>query len=137
MSDLLSWLVYHCAFCSQMPPPNQRPSPDQPFSLSTQREQSTIPKFGGEEGETWVYPSQQMFWNAMLRKGTQRREKLQVSFTHDTEHLITREAQKRATIRTQACLWVFEWTRTPSFFFYLLLYHAHETYFCPKSYFKS
>lgn len=23
----------------------------------------------GKEGETWVYPSQQMFWNAMLRKG--------------------------------------------------------------------
>jgi len=51
----------------QMPPPNQRPAPDQPFPLSTNREQSTIPKAG--TNETWVYPSEQMFWNAMLRKG--------------------------------------------------------------------
>ena len=50
-----------------MPAPNQRPAPDQPFTLSIDREQSTIPKAGTEE--KWVYPSQQMFWNAMLRKG--------------------------------------------------------------------
>ncbi len=56
-------------FGHQMPPPNQRPAPDQPFPLPTDRERSTIPKAGGDEGETWVYPSQQMFWNAMLRKG--------------------------------------------------------------------
>ena len=24
---------------------------------------------GTEEGKNWVYPSPQMFWNAMLRKG--------------------------------------------------------------------
>ena len=53
-----------------MPPPNQRPAPDQPFLLSTDREKSTIPKVT-EDGsnETWTYPSEQMFWNAMLRKG--------------------------------------------------------------------
>ena len=51
-----------------MPPPNQRPAPDQPFTLSTNRQRSTIPK-SGTDGETWVYPSPQMFWNAMLRKG--------------------------------------------------------------------
>jgi len=51
-----------------MPPPNQRPSPDQPFSLSTERELSTIPR-ADKDNECWVYPSQQMFWNAMLRKG--------------------------------------------------------------------
>lgn len=51
----------------QMPPPNQRPSPDQPFPLSTDRVVSNIPKTGSEEN--WVYPSPQMFWNAMLRKG--------------------------------------------------------------------
>ena len=52
-------------------PPNQRPSPGQPFALPTDRERSSIPKFAPKEGEgsTWVYPSQQMFWNAMLRKG--------------------------------------------------------------------
>ena len=51
-----------------MPPPNQRPAPDQPFPLPTERQSSNIPKFG-KEGETWTYPSEQMFWNAMLRKG--------------------------------------------------------------------
>lgn len=55
-----------------MPPPNQRPAPDQPFSLSTDREISNIPKAGTEEN--WVYPSQQMFWNAMLRKGWRWKE---------------------------------------------------------------
>ncbi|XP_046336424.1 holocytochrome c-type synthase-like [Haliotis rufescens] len=53
---------------NMMPPPNQRPAPDQPFSLPTDRVTSKIPKVGAEN-ENWVYPSQQMFWNAMLRKG--------------------------------------------------------------------
>ncbi|KAK6188465.1 hypothetical protein SNE40_004634 [Patella caerulea] len=53
---------------NMMPPPNQRPAPDQPFTLPTDRVQSSIPKAGTED-EKWVYPSQQMFWNAMLRKG--------------------------------------------------------------------
>ncbi|ELU04991.1 hypothetical protein CAPTEDRAFT_3770 [Capitella teleta] len=53
---------------NMMEPPNQRPAPDQPFALPTQRQASTIPRFD-RPGETWVYPSQQMFWNAMLRKG--------------------------------------------------------------------
>lgn len=51
-----------------MPPPNQRPSPGQPFPLSTERETSSIPR-AGDKGDKWVYPSPQMFWNAMLRKG--------------------------------------------------------------------
>ncbi|XP_029473415.1 cytochrome c-type heme lyase isoform X2 [Rhinatrema bivittatum] len=50
-----------------MPPPNQLPAPDQPFPLSTVREESTIPMAFSEKN--WVYPSEQMFWNAMLRKG--------------------------------------------------------------------
>ena len=57
---------------NMMPPPNQRPSPDQPFPLPTNRQKSSIPKAGTEE--TWVYPSQQMFWNAMLRKGWRWKE---------------------------------------------------------------
>uniref|UniRef100_A0A914ZKX8 Holocytochrome c-type synthase n=1 Tax=Parascaris univalens TaxID=6257 RepID=A0A914ZKX8_PARUN len=52
---------------NNMPPPNQCPSPDQPFPLSTDREQSSIPK--ADSNEYWQYPSPQMFWNAMLRKG--------------------------------------------------------------------
>jgi cytochrome c heme-lyase len=46
---------------------NQQPSPGQPFPLSTDRVTSTIPRAG--KNENWVYPSEQMFWNAMLRKG--------------------------------------------------------------------
>jgi len=57
---------------NMMPPPNQRPSPDQPFPLPTERQKSTIPKAGTTE--TWTYPSQQMFWNAMLRKGWRWKE---------------------------------------------------------------
>lgn len=81
-----------------MPPPNQRPAPDQPFELPIQRQVSTIPK-AGKENEFWQYPSQQvlthtshihrlenekcltrsvcflqMFWNAMLRKGWRWKE---------------------------------------------------------------
>jgi cytochrome c heme-lyase len=50
---------------NMMPAPNQLPAPDQPFPLPTDRVVSTIPKAGGKDNETWVYPSQQMFWNAM------------------------------------------------------------------------
>ena len=56
---------------NMMPPPNQRPSPDQPFELSTTRVSSSIPKAQptGDKDQTWQYPSPQMFWNAMIRKG--------------------------------------------------------------------
>jgi len=54
---------------NMMPAPNQQPSPDQPFPLPTERVKSSIPN--PNTGETWVYPSQQMFWNAMKRKGWQ------------------------------------------------------------------
>merc|ERR1719412_1018888 len=54
---------------NMMPPANQQPSPDQPFPLPTQRQASSIPN--PNTGQTWVYPSQQMFWNAMKRKGWQ------------------------------------------------------------------
>ena len=52
---------------NMMPPPNQTPSTDQPFQLNTVRQSSSIPK-DGTDG-TWLYPSEQMFWNAMIRKG--------------------------------------------------------------------
>jgi len=45
---------------------------DQPFELPTERQKSNIPKAGTDE--TWVYPSPQMFWNAMLRKGWRWKE---------------------------------------------------------------
>ncbi|CAF1376160.1 unnamed protein product [Didymodactylos carnosus] len=52
---------------NMMPPANQMPAPDQPFPLSTNRVVSNIPK--ADKDECWIYPSPQMFWNAMLRKG--------------------------------------------------------------------
>ncbi|XP_035769939.1 cytochrome c-type heme lyase [Neolamprologus brichardi] len=57
---------------NMMPPPNQTPAPDQPFELSVRREESTIPRHDTEKN--WVYPSEQMFWNAMLRKGWRWRD---------------------------------------------------------------
>jgi len=57
---------------NRMPPANQLPSPGQPFELSKARERSTIPR--ADKDETWEYPSEQMFWNAMIRKGWQWRD---------------------------------------------------------------
>ncbi|KAL7548237.1 hypothetical protein ACHAWF_011529 [Thalassiosira exigua] len=47
---------------------NALPSPQQSISLPTERVTSTIPK-GGTDGGTWTYPSPQMFYNALARKG--------------------------------------------------------------------
>lgn len=51
--------------------PRQQPSEGQPFDLSKHRQVSTIPKaeVKDEKDKYWVYPSEQMFWNAMIRKG--------------------------------------------------------------------
>ena len=50
-----------------MPPANQLPAPDQPFALPVNRQKSSIPRSGTEDN--WHYPSQQMFYNALRRKG--------------------------------------------------------------------
>lgn len=47
--------------------PNQTPEPGQPFDLSKNRQVSSIPR--ADTGHNWVYPSEQMFWNAMRKKG--------------------------------------------------------------------
>ena len=44
---------------------------------STCRVKSSIPN--PNTGETWVYPSQQMFWNAMKRKGLENWSKMAIS----------------------------------------------------------
>lgn len=50
--------------------PNQTPSPGQGAPLSTDRERSSIPKVSDPNSpDVWVYPSQQMFYNALSRKG--------------------------------------------------------------------
>lgn len=48
--------------------PEQQPAPGQSAALSTERVTSSIPKAGTRE-ERWVYPSPQMFYNALHRKG--------------------------------------------------------------------
>ena len=50
-----------------MPPANQLPASDQPFPLPTERQKSSIPRAGTPDN--WQYPSQQMFYNALRRKG--------------------------------------------------------------------
>ncbi|GAB4819127.1 hypothetical protein N2152v2_006173 [Parachlorella kessleri] len=47
--------------------PNQQPCPGQRKLLSTDRINSNIPKGGTDS--TWLYPSPQMFYNALKRKG--------------------------------------------------------------------
>lgn len=49
--------------------PNQLPSPGQKQPLSTDRVKSSIPKAGEDGEETWTYPSPQMFYNSLKRKG--------------------------------------------------------------------
>jgi cytochrome c heme-lyase len=48
--------------------PNQIPAEGQAKPLPTERISSTIPK-GGTDGRTWQYPSEQMFYNALRRRG--------------------------------------------------------------------
>lgn len=72
---------------NMMPPANQQPAADQPFKLPTERQVSSIPKATPDGAkEFWLYPSQQMFWNAMLRKGWKWRD---AEFEpHDMDNII-------------------------------------------------
>lgn len=53
---------------------NNNPHPEQPFNLSKERQVSSIPKADGSGN--WLYPSEQMFWNAMIRKGWNWKEQV-------------------------------------------------------------
>ena len=48
--------------------PNQLPREGQRRPIETSRVKSSIPK-GGTDDDTWTYPSPQMFYNALNRKG--------------------------------------------------------------------
>ena len=85
-----------------MPPPNQMPSPDQPFPLPTKRITSGIPK-AGTENENWVYPSEQMFWNAMLRKGWRWDE--DAIKQEDMSHIITIHNSNNEKAWREVLLW--------------------------------
>jgi cytochrome c heme-lyase len=52
---------------NMMPYLKQLPHPEQDFPLPTPRQTSTIPRGGANDN--WVYPSPQMFYNAVKRKG--------------------------------------------------------------------
>eukprot|EP01113_Clastostelium_recurvatum_P034423 TRINITY_DN4669_c0_g1_i1.p1 TRINITY_DN4669_c0_g1~~TRINITY_DN4669_c0_g1_i1.p1 ORF type:complete len:314 (+),score=103.51 TRINITY_DN4669_c0_g1_i1:23-943(+) len=56
---------------NNMPKPNQLPHADQRYPLPTNRITSTIPRggHGAPEDDKWSYPSPQMFFNAMKKKG--------------------------------------------------------------------
>ena len=70
---------------NQMPvTPNQLPWPGQHKPLSTERAVSNIPKGGTGGRGTWVFPSSQMFFNALQRKG-----KGDDVVEEDMEHIIS------------------------------------------------
>lgn len=71
----------------KMPQSPNTPLPGQTFQLSSKRQMSTIPKAGAAQEEKWEYPSEQMFFNAMLRKGWKYSpEELK---PEDMKHIIT------------------------------------------------
>lgn len=71
--------------------PNQQPAAGQQKALSTSRLQSSIPKGGTDT--TWVYPSPQMFYNALKRKDkaddVTEDDMEAVVFAHNTMNEIT------------------------------------------------
>lgn len=56
---------------SQNASPNTKVFDNQKVDLDKNREVSTIPMAGAYEGQNWVYPSEQMFYNAVKRKEEQ------------------------------------------------------------------
>lgn len=56
---------------NQMPPANQQPHHEQKKPLPTNRIRSSIPRgaIKEEDKEKWEYPSEQMFYNALRKKG--------------------------------------------------------------------
>lgn len=60
---------------NNMPTLSQQPAQGQKMKLGVDREVSTIPKSGDPNEKIWVYPSEQMFFNAMRRKNWDPKEK--------------------------------------------------------------
>jgi cytochrome c heme-lyase len=78
---------------------NQEPAPGQRFKLNTERVKSSIPKAGTEDG-TWVYPSPQMFWNALVRKN-----KVEGASEEDMENVIAVHNSMNETTWAQIMAW--------------------------------
>ena len=96
-----------------MPPSSQEPLPDQPFSLSKERQTSSIPK--ADTNENWVYPSQQMFFNAMVKKVRYSDDRLiQLSVGGPCTHTHTEAISISAHTHTCMQGWKWkEWDLTP------------------------
>ena len=85
---------------NQMPSTaNQLPAENQQVPLSTQRVTSNIPK-GGTEDSSWVYPSPQMFWNALVRKN-----KTEGASENDMETVIAVHNNMNETTWKQVLSW--------------------------------
>jgi len=78
---------------------NQELAPGQRLSLPTERVKSSIPKAGTDDG-TWVYPSPQMFWNALVRKG-----KTEGASEEDMENVIAVHNSMNETTWAQVMAW--------------------------------
>ena len=87
-----------------MPQPNQQAAPGQRHKLSKDRVTSSIP---GQDGAApWVYPSPQMFFNAMRRKGfdPQERDMETVVAIHNTVNEQTWDEIRRWEALYPECL---------------------------------
>jgi cytochrome c heme-lyase len=78
---------------------NQEPAPGQRLKLNTERVKSSIPKAGTDDG-TWVYPSPQMFWNALVRKN-----KVEGASEEDMENVIAVHNSMNETTWAQIMAW--------------------------------
>ena len=87
---------------------NQLPAPNQVVELSTDRMKSSIPKGGASDGMTWMYPSPQMFYNALARKG-----KLNISHENAEEEQSMMETVVNLHNTMNETTWykVLEWER--------------------------
>ena len=65
---------------------SNEPIPDQPFALSKKRQVSNILK-SSTDTDKWVHPSEQMFFNVMIRKGWKFKDK--DLKPEDTKHIIS------------------------------------------------
>ncbi|KAI8899005.1 cytochrome c/c1 heme-lyase [Globomyces pollinis-pini] len=108
--------------------PNQTPAQDQRIPLDIHREESSIPMGGKNDGKNWVYPSEQMFFNAMKRKNWNPNEK-------DMKSIIP----IHNAVNEQCWHWILKWEalhtntcKTPK----LLKFEGRAKDYTPKARFK-
>ena len=98
---------------NQMPSTaNQKPSPLQQGPLSTDRVKSSIPKGNTADADnvTWTYPSPQMFFNALARKG-----KLSEEEALETEQTMESVVAIHNNMNERTWQQVLEWERVQGY----------------------